>query len=117
MSNKRPHLYILQDQTPVPVEDALEWGAWFQTADRIVKSDMIQGVYVSTVFLGLDRGCGWFDPQPGYKPLLFETMVLGGEMDMHQQRYPDWKEAEHGHDEVVWLVKEKLAEKNKTNFS
>jgi hypothetical protein len=109
MNTKRPHLYILQDQTPVPVTDALVWGEWFETADRIVKSDMIQGIHVSTVFIGIDHGYSWMHGvQPGYKPLLFETMVFGGEMDMHQQRYSTWKGAEHGHDKIVERVRENL---------
>jgi hypothetical protein len=113
MTPGRARYYILDGQRTVPVKDVLEWGEWFETADRIIKSDMIQGVHVSTVFLGLDHGCGWFDPQPGCKPLLFETMVFGGEMDMYQQRYSTWKGAEYGHDKVVQLVRDKIAEEKK----
>lgn len=113
METKRPHLFILEDQTPVPVQDLLQWGRWFEGADRIVKSDMIQGVHVSTVFVGIDHGYGWILGQPGYKPLLFETMVFGGELDMYQQRYSTWKGAEYGHDKVVQMVREKLAAERK----
>ena len=46
---------------------------------------------VSTVFLGLDHA---FD---GGTPLLFETMIFGGEHDEYQERYATWDEAEAGH--------------------
>ncbi len=105
MNDPRSHLYILDGKTPVPVTDALVWGQWYETADRIVKSDMIQGVHVSTVFLGLDRGYAWMTGHPGYKPLLFETMVFGGLLDGHQQRYSTWVGAEYGHQKVVEKVR------------
>lgn len=63
---------------------------------------------MSTVFLGMDHGYAWMDRQPGYRPLLFETMVFGGALDSHQQRYSTWAGAEYGHEKVVLLVKEAL---------
>lgn len=44
-------------------------------------------VEVSTVFLVLDPQ---FGPGP---PLLFETLVFGGEFDEEMERYSTWKEA------------------------
>lgn len=106
----RPNLYILKDQTPIPVKDALEWGRWYENAERKVKrNEIAPGIDVSTVFLGIDHGCGWYERKPGYKPQLFETMVFGGPMDMHQQRYSTWAGAEYGHDKIVEQVKVALA--------
>jgi len=67
-----------------------------ESGDRFVKQTEKDGVKVSTVFLGLDhRFCEEGDP------LLFETMVFGGESDSHMDRYCTWEEAEKGHEEMV----------------
>lgn len=92
--------YILKDKTPVLVEDLLEWAREFETMDRRVAKDMIGDVTVSTVFLGLDHSFG------RGKPLLFETMVFGGELDGEQDRYHTWEEAEKGHKNMVRRVNE-----------
>lgn len=93
--------YILEGKKPKPVE-MIEWARWFGKADRIVKSEMIEGVHISTVFLGLDHGFG------GNKSLYFETMIFGGEHDEYQERYSTWEEAEAGHAAAVKLVNESL---------
>ena len=49
------------------------------------------GVCVSTVFLGLDHG------GDGGPPVLWETIVFGGEHDQDCERYTSQKEAEQGH--------------------
>lgn len=83
--------YILDGKTPVPCEDLLAWGAWFQTADRQVARDYVGDKRVSTIFLGLDHGLGG-------KPMLFETMIFdeSGE-ETYCERYGTWEEAEAGH--------------------
>ena len=91
--------YILEGHTPVPCDDLMKWGEWIENASRtgefIVKSDMFQGVHVSTVFLGLDHGFTFFGHSR--RPLLFETMIFKGPLDMYQTRYSTWVGAEHGH--------------------
>ena len=87
--------YILEGKKPVAVEDILVWGQWFETAERKVGSDTIDGVQISTVFLGVDHNFG------GGKPLLFETMIFGGERDGEQYRYSTWEEAEKSHKKIV----------------
>jgi hypothetical protein len=49
--------YILDGQQVRRV-NLREWAKWFETADRVVKKDTINGVVVSTVFLGLDHSPG-----------------------------------------------------------
>jgi len=92
--------YILDGKEPVEVSDIMTWATWFETADRIVKQTPInQDVRVSTVFLGLDHQFG------DGPPLLFQTMIFGGEYD--QWRYSTWDEAVLGHNAAVSsLVKE-----------
>jgi hypothetical protein len=66
---------------------------------RHVGKDEVGEVRVSTVFLGLDHSFS------GGPPLLFETMVFGGEHDQAQWRYTTWQEAEIGHAQVLAKVK------------
>lgn len=92
--------YILEGKIPVPIEDIIEWGAWCETADRTVKrTELPDGVRVSTVFLGLNSQ--FLSSAP---PLLFETMIFGGEHDLWQKKYCTWEEAEAGHQEAIEMI-------------
>lgn len=95
--------YILKDRKPIEEPDGMKWAEWFSnnTEDRIVAQTTLDKAQVSTVFLGLDHAFG------GPKPVLFETMVFGGEHDQLMYRYHTWEEAEKGHEEAVNLVKGK----------
>jgi len=91
--------YILEGHTPVPVDDLISWGRWFQKANRQVAHDRVGDVRVSTVFLGLDHGYG------DGPPVLFETMIFGGPHDQYQERYSTWEEALDGHLKALALVR------------
>jgi len=78
----------------VPVE-LLEWAKWFETTDRHVGNDTINGYRISTVFLGLDHNFGVG------APLLFETMVFGDDDEEDMERYATYEEAEEGHKRFV----------------
>lgn len=98
--------YILEGHAPVPVDDVLVWGRWFESADRRVAATESAGVRVSTVFIGLDHN--FFGQGP---PLLFETMIFGSDhpdLDAYQRRYSTWEEAEIGHLAAVALVDQTL---------
>jgi hypothetical protein len=62
--------YILKDGVPIRTPDILTWGRWYESADeeRRVARDEIDGVLVSTVFLGLDHSF-----EMGGPPVLWET--------------------------------------------
>jgi hypothetical protein len=90
--------YILSDKTPVPEHDLMVWARWMEEADRQVASDVFGHVQVSTIFLGLDYQFG------DGLPILFETMVFGGELDDCQWRYATWEDALAGHAKAVQLV-------------
>lgn len=93
------HLYILEGKEPKPVNDVLEWARWYETSDRIVKkTELPDSIRISTVFLAIDSGI--FND----KPLVFETMIFGGEHDGFQERYTTWDEAEAGHQKAIELV-------------
>ncbi len=89
--------FRLDGKNPVPCSDVIEWGKWFEKSNRHVADTKIGDVRVSTVFLGLDHGFG-------SAPILFETMVFGGNFDEEMNRYHTWEEAEKGHAEMVRKV-------------
>lgn len=87
--------YILDGKRVVAV-DMLVWATWFERADRVVaKTQIDDDVSVSTVFLGIDHNFG------SGAPLLFETMVFGGDHDEEMDRYTTWEQAEAGHYDTV----------------
>lgn len=93
--------YRLDEQgQPVPEPDITRWAIWFETSDCTVAKTIMDGVVVSTVFLGLDSGQG----------MLWETMVFGPD----QQNIGPWRDcvirymsreqALEGHDAVVAII-------------
>jgi hypothetical protein len=69
-----------------------------------VGEDVVGEVTVSTVWLGMDHGFvvgQRFPDDPPYRPVIFETMVFGGEHDQAQMRYCTEEEAARGHAEAV----------------
>jgi hypothetical protein len=98
--------YILdKDGNPVPERNFLKWAMWLEFShlspdkdNRIIAKDYIGEVHISTVFLGLDHG--W----DGGKPLLWETMIFGGDHDSYQRRYTSREDAEEGHRAAIRLV-------------
>lgn len=94
--------YILDGHRPIKTN--LEtWARWIEGADphRRVVETYVDDICVSTVFLGLDHS---FNHGP---PMIFETMIFGGEHDEKQWRYSTWDEAVAGHDRAVRLVRGK----------
>lgn len=96
--------YILDGHTPVPYEDIHGWARWFESADRHVANEYLvdaegRTVHVSTVFLGMDHAWG-VGP-----PVLFETMIFGGEENDYQERYHTWDEAVDRHQVLVDLIR------------
>lgn len=104
MSNEIHHHWYLDDdgeaQPWEPDSDFLGWAAWLETAERHVGETFLENrtIRVSTVFLGLNHSFG------GEVPILFETMIFGGEHDELQARYSTRAEAEQGHEDVVNLL-------------
>lgn len=119
--------YILKGKKVIPVEDVLEWGKWFETAERIVKQETLpNGMFVSTVFLGLDHNFG------GSKPLVFETMVFDTNVkttykigdveresigeEVETNRYSTWGQAEAGHKRLVKKWNDKASRKKRKSM-
>jgi hypothetical protein len=97
--------YILDGRKAVPAADLMAWAEWRARAERIVQrtNDVTPGCDVSTVFLGID-----YDPTGLGPPLLFETMVFGGPLNLETERYTTtWEQAEAGHARMVDRVRAK----------
>ena len=89
--------YKLDGKKAVPAtqEEVLPW---FGSKDRIVAKSEKNGVRVSTVFLVLNHA---FNEGA---PMIFETMIFGGEHDQWQERCSTWDEAEAQHREACKLA-------------
>jgi hypothetical protein len=72
----------------------------FRDESRRVAKDSINDIEISTVFLCLDHSYGEDGP-----PILFETMIFGGENDGWMKRYCTYDEALEGHNIVVGCIK------------
>jgi hypothetical protein len=93
--------YILNEDGSISVVDLLTWAKWFEVAQRHIAQDLLPGdVRVSTVFLGIDHNFALEGP-----PLLFETMIFGGEHDSYQDRYATRDESLVGHRKALALAK------------
>lgn len=92
--------YILNEQgEPELCEDIIAWCKWFGTVDRHVGDDHIGDVHVSTVFLASDHDFTMQGP-----PVLWETMIFGGEHDQYCDRYTSRADAEAGHAAALRMV-------------
>ena len=87
----RSTYFKLVDKEVVPTTDVEE--AFGKKVNRRVAFTKVRDVDVSTIFLGIDHGYG----EEKRKPLIFETLVFGGDMDGVMERYYTYKEAVIGH--------------------
>lgn len=104
--------YILDGHEVIEEPDIRKWANWYETANRHVNQttatvslggENVGEIRISTIFLGIDHS---FEEGP---PLLFETMVFGGKLDLEMDRCSTWGAAEKMHD--LMLEKVKLAVK------
>jgi hypothetical protein len=96
--------YTLNEEgDPVPERDLLIWAKWLEEHKQHLAHTRFLWGRVSTIFLGLDQGFdfGLIRNSPLYKPLIWETMVFGGTLDLEQWRYRSRAEALAGHRRVV----------------
>lgn len=96
--------YVLDERgTPVLEPDLMTWARWmedFYFDQRRVARTEVGDVHVSTVFLGADYN--W----SGGPPILYETMIFGGEYDQYQRRHHTRAEAVASHDQIVAALRE-----------
>ena len=92
--------YILDEENK-PVKSSISIaGEWLDKnlKRKAVKQEYIGDVYVSTVFLGLDHSF------KSDKPVLWETMIFGGDHDQYQERYTSYEDAFEGHQKALNLI-------------
>jgi hypothetical protein len=104
----RPRQFVPDGRGGFRPSALFEWAEWLEAnremrpyaeGGHIVQCGEIGDAVVSTVFLGLDHN--HFGDGP---PILFETMIFGGEHDQYQARYETLAEAEEGHQRALELV-------------
>lgn len=100
--NEIPIHYILEGKLAKPT-DFLTWAMWYENADRTVAQTILDNIIVSTVFFGLDFSFG-----KEIVPELFETMILGGDLDGSKVRCATWEQAEDLHERYVAMVRTEL---------
>ena len=102
------HFILDDDNEPVPVS-IQEYAIWATRENRlrlVGRTDFHdengeEVSSVSTVFLGLDHRFSG----DGDTPVLWETMIFGGDNDEYQQRYTSHDDAVVGHQKAVAIVK------------
>jgi len=99
------HYILNEDREAVPAT-LMEWAEMFNHPEKriIARTEMPfihPDVRVSTVFLGLDHAYG------GGEPLLFETMIFGGEHDQYQDRCSTFTQALEMHSAALGLLIER----------
>jgi hypothetical protein len=87
--------YKLVGHDVVP-SNSIEWAT--KSGIRNIAKSKIDGVEISTVFLGLNHQFG------DGPPLVFETMIFGGKHDQWQERCSTYDEAVAMHKQAVDLV-------------
>ena len=110
--NKRLGLdhYILVNGK-IKTVNLIEFAEWFGNFNNrlIDRTDISNeskypgGRFISTVFLGMNAN--QIDTLiGGEQPMLFETMVFGGEFDQRMWRYSSYGEAKRGH----WIIVDQI---------
>jgi hypothetical protein len=102
--SERQMWWKLDGHTPVPATDKEGVLLFGSKDERRVASTHVGEVWVSTVFLSYDHNLPGFGP-----PILFETMVFGGEHDQEMDRYETWEQAEAGHAEWVRRLEQEVS--------
>ena len=91
--------YILKRGEPIKAKSSKHYHYWSSNSKyKCVKQEHIDDIFISTVFLGLDHSLG------SNIPVLWETMIFGGEHDQYQERYTSYKDAFEGHQLALNVV-------------
>lgn len=89
-----------ENNKPVASASIIEAAEWLEKNPerKAVKQEHIGDIFISTVFLGLDHA--WNSDIP----VLWETMIFGGDHDQYQDRYTSYEDALEGHQTALNLV-------------
>ena len=89
-------MFKLDGTNIVPITENEEAREAFEADRQVALTNVSEEVLVSTVFLVYDHN--FFDSGP---PLVFETMIFGGEKDGELHRASSWNEAVKQHQTTV----------------
>ncbi len=94
------HAFYNRQGEPITVEEWAESIAHnseeFEERNRIALTERDE-VVISTVFMGINHG----DLLGESPPMIFETLVIGGEYDGAMLRYSTEREAAAGHEDAI----------------
>lgn len=94
------YFYILDRKKVIATNDMMEFAIFMEHGKRIVKHTKLPGdILVSTVFVGMNM-----NPFSEGAPVVFETMIFGGEHNDYCEKYSTWEEAEQGHQKAIEMV-------------
>ncbi len=94
--------YILDKDHHIQRVTLDEWAKFFASGKHVIKQETVNGVLVSTVFLGIYYNASRKDAPP--TPLMFETMLLSEQqkgLDQFCERYATYDEALKQHKLIV----------------
>lgn len=94
-------LYVLDGKEPRRARSVLDWMRWFANTDRTVALTSIDGLDVSTVFIGIDHEYSPHGVRFHGVPMLFETAIFTTSRVVRVFRHPTWAEAEQAHAFIV----------------
>ena len=103
--------YKFEDGQPVECTDILDWSKWFTITDRTVARTIVNDAEISTVFLGIDHDFS----HENAKPILWETLVFGGELAGEMERYDTLVDAKVGHKRMCAQVAAANEDTNEKN--
>lgn len=91
------NLYVLDGHEPRRARSVLDWMKWFAGTDRTLAHTLIDGIELSTVFIGIDHEFSPHGVRYHGQPMLFETAIFMTSRVVRAVRYPSWDEAMTGH--------------------
>lgn len=104
MEQTSKYLYVLDGKKVVPCKRAGDWSKLIQDgqARQVAVTHIGRGCNVSTMFFGMQA----FENDDKGNPLVFETMIFGGENDGYCDKHGTWEDAELGHIEAIKVAME-----------
>lgn len=95
---------LYYDRDGKPLDSVFDWARLHNDdAYKRVAEDTVGDAWISTVWLGINHNVM---PLFDALPIIFETMIFGGEHDQFQDRYATLQQAEAGHARVVQALRE-----------
>lgn len=104
---------LLEDGTVVKICKKLAREYWSNDELRRIASTSFykngDEIHVSTIFIPLDHSS-----ISGGDPVVFETMIFGGDNDGYQKRYSSLGAAQAGHNEACSMVEQEINNSSKS---